>query len=293
MTTLSGQARGPIRFAGHLGLRNPEAPLFAHSARSIAPLDQIDRLAELGFAGMFDIALKLRTPAEQSAIGSRLAQRGLDMGSFGSDPLHWNEPLWSRADEDARAALGKSVAASVETADRVGGGAVVCVTGLDPARTKETQIAGMVENLKRVADTAVRGGLTLLVEPVAEGWIPGLLVDRLADAAAIVRAVDHPSVRLIFDIAHVRMSGEGDDMTATLARHWDIVGGVQAADMPGRIDLGAGELDWTAILGWIADRSYAGLVEIEHEPIESSAEGEARLVEGLRRIEATIAKGHA
>lgn len=285
-TRLTGRA---VQFAGHLGLRNPDAPLFAHGARSRAPLDQIERLAELGFAGVQDVALKLRPPEEQRAIGRRMVALGLAMGSFTGEPLLWNRPLWNRSDEEARTVLRQSVEASIAAADRVGGSSAICVTGLDPARPRVDQHAAMIDNLRRCGAQAARGGLVLLVEPVAAAWIPGLFVGTLAEAAAIVRAVDMPSVRLMFDIGHVALAGEGDDMPGVLAAHWDLVGGIQAADMPGRIDLGAGELDWPAILGWIAARGWPGLAEIEHEPLDPSIEGERRLVERLARIEAEVA----
>jgi len=285
MSPLSGK---PIRFAGHLGLRDPDAPLFAHGARSPAPLDQIERLAELGFAGVQDIGLKCRSPALQRDIGRRMAALGLGMASFGSDPLHWNEPLWSRTDQEARDQIRQSVRESIATVDRVGGGAAICVAGRDPARSLEDQRAGFIDNLRSVAGQAERGGVLLLVEPVADAWIPGMLVARLDEAAAIVRAVDHPAVRLMFDVGHVHMSGEGADMIATLAEQWDIIGGIQAADVPGRVDLGAGTLDWPAILGWIAARGWTGFVEIEHEPVDPSVEGERKLVDRLSAIEMAV-----
>jgi hydroxypyruvate isomerase len=140
----------------------------------------------------------------------------------------------------------------------------------------------MIENLKRFGDMAARGSLSLLVEPVAAQWIPDLLVDGLEDGAAIVRAVDMPSVRLLFDIGHVWMMGH--DILPALDAHWDIIGAIQAADMPGRVDVGAGELDWVAIFAGIAARGHAAPIEIEHESLDASVEGEARLVERLRRI---------
>jgi len=275
-----------VRLAGHLGLRGPERPLFRHSARSIDPLDQLERFADLGFAGVQDNFLKLRPPAEQARMGRRMADLGLDLGCFANDPAEWNLPLWNGDDPAAAAMLRRNVESSIAAAARVGGGDAVCVTGYDPSRPRGVQIAAMIDNLRRFAEPARKGGLRLLVEPVADLWVPGLLVNNLADATAMVRAVDSPSVRLLFDVAHVRMTGE--EIVPALAGCWDIVGGIQAADVPDRTDLGTGELDWPAILGWIADRGYTGLVEIEHEPAEDSMEGETRLVERLRRIDAMM-----
>lgn len=276
-------ARGPIAFAGHLGLASMDAPLLAASGRSPAPLDQIDALADRGFAGVTDIFLKARPVAEQRAMGRRMAERGLAMGSFNGDPAHWNTPLWSRTDDAARTAIAESIAGSGAVAERMGGGFAICVAGHDPARSTAAQLAGMAENLKRVADDAAARGVVLLVEAVAPQWITGLLVQRAADAEAMVRAVDHPAVRLCFDIAHIGMTGE--DVLAALDRSRDILGMVQAADLPGRTDIGLGTLDWRAIFGRLRGFGYAGLVEVEHIPAEQTAEGERRLVERLAAVQ--------
>lgn len=277
---------GPIAFAGHLGLRGPDGPLLAHSARSLDPLDQIDALADFGFAGVQDIFLKLRSPEQRDSMAARMAARGLRMGTFNGDPQHWNTPLWSSPDADARPTLRCNLDESIAAAARMGGGMAVCVCGLDPDRAHADQLDGMARNLAWAGEIAGRAGLTLLVEAVAAAWIPGLLVSRLSEAAAMVRAVNLPSVRLLFDTGHVGMAG--DDVLAGLTDNWDIIGAIQVSDVPGRIDVGAGTLDWGAIFGLIAARGYAGLVEVEHEPMDRSAEGEARLVERLRAIAARI-----
>lgn len=278
--------KGPIAFAGHLGLRGPDGPLLAHSAASLDPLDQIDALADHGFAGVQDIFLKLRTTQQRDAMAARMAARGLRMGTFNSDPQHWNTPLWSSADADARPTLRRNLDESIAVAHQMGGGMAVCVCGLDADSSHAAQLDGMVRNLVWAGEIAARAGLTLLVEAVAAAWIPGLLISRLSEAAAVVRTVNLPSVRLLFDTGHVGMAG--DDVLAGLADHWDIIAAIQVSDVPGRIDVGAGTLDWPAIFGLIAARGYAGLVEVEHEPMDRSAQGEARLVERLGAITAAL-----
>jgi len=274
-------AGGAWRLAGHLGLSSPQAPLLAHLARSVAPLDQIDALADRGFAGVQDLFLKLRPPEEQAAMARRMAERGLSLSSFGGDPLHWNAPLWSGADQ---AAVLESVTASAAIAQMFGGAGAVCVTGIDPGRAFGAQIDGMIANLKAAAPIAMRGGLTLLVEPIAPQRIPGMLLDRLEPAIAIVRAVDAPSVRLMFDIGHVAMMGH--DVADAIYGCADIIGCVQACDVDGRerVDIGRGTLDWPAIRDALQGIGEDGIVELEHEPVDATAAGEAAMLRRLARI---------
>jgi hydroxypyruvate isomerase len=270
-----------LRLSGHLGLSSPEAPLLAHLGRSRAPLDQIDALADHGFAGVQDLFLKLRPPAEQAAMAERMALRGLALSSFGGDPGHWNTPLWSGGDP---AALRESVRASAVLAERFGGAGAVCVAGLDPDRTHAAQIDGMIERLRQVAQAAAETKLTLLVEPIAPQRIAGMLLDRLEAAEEVVRAVAMPSVRLLFDIGHVAMMGH--DVAAALGACSDILGLVQAADVRGteRVDPGLGTLDWAGIGRALAQVGYSGPVELEYEPLVSSAQGEAAMLARLGRL---------
>ncbi|WP_375196247.1 TIM barrel protein [Sphingobium sp.] len=271
-----------LRLAGHLGLSAPDRPLLAHLGRSADPLDQIDALADHGFGGVQDLFLKLRPAAEQVATATQMARRGLRLSSFGGDPLHWNTPLWSAEDEGGRDALSESVALSCDLAQRFGGAAAVCVAGLDPGRSRPAQVAAMIENLKRHGEAAARAGLVLLVEPIAASRISGLLLDRLEDGLAMVQAVATPSVRLLFDVGHVAMMGR--DVVHALSACRDAIGLIQIADVPGRIDPGLGQLDWPAIIGQIAAQRYDGLLELEFEPADPTAEGEAAMLARLASL---------
>jgi hydroxypyruvate isomerase len=275
-----------MRYATHLGLLAPDAPMFRHSARSVAVEDQIAYLAGIGFAGVQDNFLKLRSADEQERIGRAAERHGLEVGSFNNNPLSWDQPLWSATDHDSRMRLEGDLADSIAVARRTGARRAVCVTGRDPARSQREQLGAMADNLARFADAAARADVILHVEPVAATRFPQLLVNSLADAVEIVGAVDHPAVRLQFDIAHV---AEQDGAVFERLRDcWSLVGLVQAADVPGRVDLGAGTLDWPPMLRWIRAQGYAGLIELEHLPLDDSADGEQRLLERLRAVDDAV-----
>lgn len=275
-----------MRYTAHLGLRAPDVPLFSHSARSKAPDDQIAYIASIGFAGVQDNFLKLRPDDEQRRIGAALAQHDLVMGSFTNNPNGWNKPLWGSRDAAARAELRRDLESSIAAAAHINGHIATCVTGFDPARPRADQIEAMIENLAELADDAASGGLLLCVEPIAASWIPGMLLDNIGDALAIVRAVDHPAVRLQFDFAHIE-SSDGD-VLRQLQSCWDWIGAIQVADTPGRTDLGAGVIDWPAALRILLDNGWQGLLEIEHMPQHESVEGEAQLLDRLRIIDNSI-----
>ena len=268
-----------LRFAAHLGVRAPDRPLFMASAGPSAA-EQVAWISAQGFSGVFDNFLCLRDPEEQAAFGQLAADHGLAVGSFTLDPEGWSTPLWSRDDAEAHDAQRALVERAVAVAARTGSRTVTCVTGRSPSWPIEAQRAAMAANLARVGDLAGAAGLALCVEPVAAAFIPDLLADRLADAQAIVIAADHPAVRLAFDVGHIAIAG--DDPAAPLAGP---PGLVQIADAPGRIDPGAGSVDWRAVFVGLARTGYAGLIEVECEAMDPGVAGEAALLARLRALD--------
>jgi hydroxypyruvate isomerase len=276
-----------MRYAPHLGLRRIDEPLFLHTAGTPDTVRQVELAAELGFAGMQDNFLNLRPVDEQSRIGTALARLGLAMGSFVLTVEHWNAQLWGSTTEAAAlAVIARELDRSIATAARVGGRHVTVTSGRDPAVPLALQHAAMIEKLKRVADVALRGGIVLTVEATSEHFVPGMLVHRIADALAIVRAVDHPAVRLVFDAAHV--DDMGDDVATSLEACWDSVAVIQAADNPGRVEPGAGRIDWIGVLRCARERRYSGLVELEHLPAGADVAGERALLDRLAAIDAAL-----
>lgn len=263
---------GP-RLAGHLGVRAPDAPLLPALAGSADPLAQIDLFAALGFAGVADNYLTLRPAAAQERIGAAAARHGLAMGGFVHDPLRWNGPGW--IDGAALDVLDISLAAAA----RSGGRTITCVTGRLAGLDDAAQRRAMAANLARAADRAGRDGVVLCVEATHPAFAPGLLIERVADALAVVRMADHPCVRIDLDIGHVAL--HGDDPVAAIAAAGDLIGMVQVADVPGRVEPGAGTLDWRAILDALDGVGFAGLLELELEPAAAGEAGERAMLTRL------------
>jgi hydroxypyruvate isomerase len=275
-----------LRFAPHIGLTSLDTPLFKHSAGSDDPVAQIDHVADLGFAGIEDNLLKLRSPVEQERIGAALARRGLEMGCFVGNADAWNAPLWGGDDDAARQKLRADLDSSIAAAARVGGRYLTTISGRDASTPLWLQHQRMVENLKRMAPVAEKAGVVLGIEPTNEHGFPGMLVHHVADAYAIVRAVNSPAVRLVFDAFHVQvMDG---DLINNLDRTFDAIGIVQIADNPGRLEPGTGEINYVSFLRRLRALGYTGLVELEHAVSGEGAAGEDAALAALRAINDAI-----
>jgi hydroxypyruvate isomerase len=280
--TTEPNAKWNMRFAPHIGLYSPDTPMFLHSVGSLDPVAHIDFIAGLGFAGVEDNALLLRDDASQSLIGQALGRRGLEMGCFAFDPEHWIEPLWARNDDATQAHLTLELTRAANAARRVNGRFVTVLSGRDPLMPLAMQLQGMIENLRRLAEDAQKHGITLLIEPLSQWDYPAMLINDFHDAYAVVKAVNHPAVRLMFDVFHVQaMNG---NLLRNLDLAYDVVAMVQIADSPSRSEPGSGEINFVNVLKHLQTKGYKGLVELEHVMSEPGKAGEDAALTRLRAI---------
>jgi len=89
--------------------------------------------------------------------------------------------------------------------------------------------------------------------------------DRTAFGVAVVKAVDSPRVKLLYDIYHMQIM-EGD-IIRTIRDNREWVGHFHTGGVPGRHELdGTQELNWRAVATAIADTRFAGFLAHEFVP---------------------------
>jgi len=152
------------------------------------------------------------------------------------------------------AAAGGCEAVIVFSGDRIGDGA------------DQPAIAACVEGLAPVVAHAEAAGVRLLLELLnSKVDHPGHQCDRTAFGAAVVRGVESPALRLLYDGYHMQLM-EGDLMR-TIRANIDLIGHVHTAGAPGRRDLDdRQEINWTAIAGLLRHLDYAHWVGHEFVP---------------------------
>jgi hydroxypyruvate isomerase len=274
-----------LRYAPHLGYRPPFRSLFAASVGSDDPEEQVKFAAANGFAGVLYADACGRPPAEQERVGEALAAHGLEPGCILYTTFdNLRNPSWAHNDAAAREWIATQLARAAQAAQRVGAKRLALLGGTDPQRPLSGQRAAFVQNLRYAADIAARAGLTLCLETLSRKSIPGMLLEHVSDALEVVRAVDHPAVRLIFDTSHVQiMDG---DLLFNLEQAWDSIEIVQLADNPGRLEPGTGEINFESVLRFLVQRGYRGLVELEYGWQVPGPESERRGLATLRRLDA-------
>lgn len=135
------------------------------------------------------------------------------------------------------------------------------VPGLSP----EDQHASCVEGMKRAAQLVEGKGVTLLIENIDLEENPHYYMWSVPEAFKIVEEVNHPQVKVLYDLYHAQISG--GNLIANLQRHFDKVGLIHIADVPGRHQPGTGEINYINIYKKLAELSYNRYVAMEFYPI--------------------------
>jgi len=116
----------------------------------------------------------------------------------------------------------------------------------------------MAELLSALAPRAAEHGITVCLENLQSSECN--FVNRVAQGARIVRAVDHPSVRLTADLFHMLREGEGPGGLADAA---DLVHHVHVAERRDRTAPGVDGDDFRLYLGALIDGGFDGRISIE------------------------------
>lgn len=149
--------------------------------------------------------------------------------------------------------------------------AIGCTKGItlsgtvDPAVSRTKMRENLEAALAGAVELARKAGFTLLLEPLNTLVDhPGYYLDSTAEAAAIIRAVASPHLRLLYDVYHMQIM-EGK-VLATIERNIDIIGHFHSAGVPGRAELFDTELNYPAILKRIDALGYEGCFGLEYFP---------------------------
>ena len=118
------------------------------------------------------------------------------------------------------------------------------------------------KTLERLARLGEEEGVVFCLENLnTERDHPGVPFAKARDTIALVRAVDHPHLRLNLDLYHAQI-GEGN-LIELIEEALPYIGEIQVADVPGRCQPGSGEINYTAIARVLARLGYRGVVAME------------------------------
>jgi D-psicose/D-tagatose/L-ribulose 3-epimerase len=132
---------------------------------------------------------------------------------------------------------------------------------IEPDQDPDAALAHATESFAAIAEDAEQAGVTYCIEPLANSETP--LINRVEEAAAIVRAIDSPAVRTMIDTC---AAGQAEAQPIPeLIERW-LPGGEVAhihLNDPNRRAPGQGELRFAPILAALRRQGYAGIASVE------------------------------
>jgi hydroxypyruvate isomerase len=154
-----------------------------------------------------------------------------------------------------------------------------------PGLSREAQHAGIVDGLKRAASgmegQSIEGKpVMLLLECIDPEENPRYFLQSAAEALEIVRAVNHPQVRFLYDLYHEQIA-EGN-LIEKLEKNIDWIRLIHVADVPGRHEPGTGEINYQTIYRKLAELKYKGMVAMEFYPTSNPVETLRRAKQQVR-----------
>lgn len=148
--------------------------------------------------------------------------------------------------------------------------------------TREEATRRYADGLAAVAPHAAARGVTILVEALPANQCDVVL--SLAEAVSIVKEIDSPGVRTMFDTHNA--VDETEPHAVLVDRYFDYIRHVHVNEIDGG-HCGTADYDFGALLRVLRDRNYQGWVSLEAFKFEPGADRIAS--ESLRHLEGVIA----
>jgi hydroxypyruvate isomerase len=154
----------------------------------------------------------------------------------------------------------------VPIAQGLGSRQVILLSGkrMGNASQQEVQLTASIETLKRAAQVLAGAGLVGVIEPIDRLENPSIYLDGVTEAFDIVKAVDSPAMRVLYDLYHEQRTH--GNLLEKLEGNIALVGLIHVADVPGRREPGTGELNYGNIYRKLAQLGYKGTIAMEFYP---------------------------
>ena len=215
--------------------------------------DAIRRVKELGFDAVETYDWK---SLDMDAVRAACEETGVELLSMCTTEFRMTDPAF-------RSLWLEGLKESCEAAKKLGVGKLITQVGPDTGAERAVQHEAIVQTLKEAKPILDTYGVVLMLEPL-NTYInhPGYYLTSSAEAFDIVREVDHPCVKIVFDIYHQQVM-EGN-IISNVTNNLDCIAHLHAAGNPGRNELQYGEINYHAIFDAIDKAGYTGACGLEY-----------------------------
>lgn len=249
------------RFAANISTMFTERPL-------------IERVAAAAAAGFPAVECQFPYEVPAGEMKAALADAGISLVLINTPPGDFDAGERGLAalpgrKQDFREAIEQALA----YASAVGCNRIHVMAGVQPDEIDRDSCLRLFEqNLQYAVSLANRhAGMTLLIEPINTRDIPGYMMNTPEQAAAIIKRLGAPCLKLQYDFYHTQiMRG---DVAKGLEVFWPIIGHVQFAGVPERQEPDIGELNCDYLFDCLDRLGYEGWVGAEYFPAGATEDG--------------------
>ena len=225
-----------------------------------APFDHcLETVAAAGYGGVELVGeFQHWSPEETQRISAKLRALGLVVDAMSGVKAGFAVP----AETEAFLAQFRAHLASAGT---LGCPQVILLSGPkvgDAAEQRQTAI----DNLTRAAALAAAANVGIVIEPIDPIEQPAVFLQTVTLAFDIVRAVNRPNVKVLYDLYHEQRAF--GNLLEKLDKDIDLVGLIHVADVPGRHEPGTGEIAYTNIFRKLAALGYGHWIAMEFYPTQ-------------------------
>ena len=151
-------------------------------------------------------------------------------------------------------------------AKKLGAKRLITQVGMDTGKPREEQHASIIAGLRAGAPILEKYGITCMIEPLNTLVNhKGYYLWSAVEAFDIVKEVNSPCVKVIFDIYHQQVM-EGN-IIPNIVGNLDLIAHLHGAGHPGRNELQLGENNYNVIISAVDKAGYTGALGLEYHPL--------------------------
>ncbi len=246
---------------------------------------QLEFMAAEGFSAVEDNNMAGRPVEEQERLAKAMQRLGIEMGVFVCNfGTAFGKPSFASGRQEFKENFEADLLKAVEVAKRVNATWMTVVLGDQQLGLRQGfQDAHAIEMLRRGAEILEPHGLVMVMEPLNFRDHAGMYLERSDHAYMLCKAVNSPSVKMLFDIYH-QAATEGN-LIPNIDLCWDEIAYFQIGDNPGRREPTTGEVNYKNIFKHIHGRAWKGILGMEHGNSKGGAEGERAVIDAYREVD--------
>lgn len=233
--------------------------LWSPDVTSTAYQPTFELLKDIGFEGV-EIPIFDREVDKYAELGARLGELGLERLAVAArgpadNPISDDRAVRREAVEAMQANLDAAAALGAPLICGPLGSALGVLSGAPPTAQER---GWAVDYLREVAPYAEDRGVTIALEYLSRFEM--YLTNTAADLAALIREVDHPSCRMMYDTCQAHV--EEKDARAALQACKDVLVHVHLSESD-RATPGTGQVQWEATFAALREIGYDRWVVVE------------------------------